>query len=501
MRVLLLDPPHAIFGALRMWMPSPGLMALAAWLEREGIDTEIIDATTLSRPWTDLGARLRSRGYDLVGVTCQAATFHHDAVHAVRLIRLCLPQAVIVGGGGHFSLNAEEVLQQLPELDCLVVGEGELTFTELIRQSGQGRTGFSPRSIPGLAFLNEAGQVELTERRPLIEDLDSLPQPAYHKVDLEDPTYQLHGMGRRAVGISTSRGCGDRCSYCSEAVLWRSKWRGRSGSAVVEEMGELKRRYGKSLFVFNENSFNQSRQRNEAFLESLGRSGLHCDFWFQSRVSDILRDRDLLPEFHRLGLYEVMLGVESITPETLRNYAKNQSFEEIQEAAALLREQGIMVMTNVMFGDWPDTEETLQEVVDFCSRIGDFLVLTLTTPLPGTRYFEQARRKGLIEEKDYSRYDFMHPIMPNASLSRQEILNLHRKYLKKYYTRPSVFWRMLFSRNRFVRMSYRLIMRHAWYEARGKEWVQPNFEPVPDRLTKPVGPAEPERLQRAVPAV
>jgi anaerobic magnesium-protoporphyrin IX monomethyl ester cyclase len=484
--VLLLDPPHAIFGGLRMWMPSPGLMALAASLERHGFSVDIIDATTLAKPWTDLTDRLGPAGYDVVGVTCQAATFHHDAVQAVRLVRLCLPQCVIVGGGGHFSLNATEVLQQVPELDCLVVGEGELTFAEVIQAAAEGRQAFNPEGIPGLAFFNQDGQVEWTAPRPQIEDLDSLPQPAYHKVDLEDPTYQLHGMGRRAVGISTSRGCGDRCSYCSESVLWRSKWRGRSGPAVVEEMQELNRRYGKTLFVFNENSFNQSRQRNESFLQSLGSSGLRSDFWFQSRVSDILRDRDLLPEFRRLGLYEVMLGVESITPETLRNYSKNQTFEEITEAARLLREQGIMVMTNVMFGDWFDTEETLREIVDYCCRIGDFLVLTLTTPLPGTRYYQKALASGLIEEEDYGRFDFMHPIMPNARHTREEILALHRRYLKKYYTRPSVFWRMFFSRNRFVRMSYRLIMRHAWYEARGKVWVQPNFEPVPDRLTRPV---------------
>ena len=385
-RVLLLDPPHRIFGGLRMWTPAPGLMALAAFLEDQGIAVDVLDATTLDRPWTDLKARLKTRPYDIVGVTCSAATFHLDALRAVRFVRKVLPRSVIVGGGGHFSLNAEKILVDTPELDYLVIGEGEETFLELIQWLGQ--DGHS-RSCPvaGLMYRKE-GKIQATPSRPLMEDLDALPFPAYHKVDLNSPTYYLHGMGRRAVGISTSRGCGDHCSYCSEASLWRSRWRGRSGPLVVEEMEKLQRDHGKSLFVFNENSFNQSRERNEAFLESLGRSGLQCNFWFQSRIKDILRDRDLMGEFKRLGCYEVMLGVESILPETLKNYAKSQTSDQAREAAELLRSCGIMVMTNIMFGDIYDREETLKQTYDMVTKIGDFFLLTITTPLPGTRYYQ-----------------------------------------------------------------------------------------------------------------
>ncbi len=479
-KILLLDPPHKIFGALRMWMPSPGLMVLAAYLEAKGLSVEIMDATTFDRPWTDLETRLKQGAYEMVGITCSAATFHNDAVSAVRLVRRSLPRATILAGGGHISLNAEQILTHTPELDYIVMGEGEETFFELIKWLDNHEKG-APCQVPGL-MCRQDDRSHASPPRPLIPDLDTLPIPAYHKVDLNHPTYYLHGMGRRAVGISTSRGCGDSCTYCSEAVLWNSNWRGRSGGRVVEEMQMLNRHYDKSLFVFNENSFNQNRARNESFLEHLGHSGLKCDFWFQSRVRDILRDRDLLDDFKRLGCYEVMLGVESITPETLRNYAKKQTFEEIREAAELLRSRGIMVMTNVMFGDMNDTEQTLKEIYDFAAHIGDFLVLTITTPLPGTRYYDQAIKEGRIQNHDFSHYDFMHPVMPNNAYDRDEILALQKKYLRKYYTRPTIFFNMLFSSNPFKRMAYRLIMRYAWYEARSSEWVQGNYEEVPGEL-------------------
>ena len=176
---------------------------------------------------------------------------------------------------------------------------------------------------------------------------------------------------------------------------------------VVEEMKYLNKHYGKSLFVFNENSFNWSRARVEKFLQELGRSGMKVDFWFQSRVRDIVRDADLMPEFKRLGLYEVMLGVESINPHVLDHYQKRQNREIAQEAIDILRRNGIMVMTNVMFGDWYDSEESLKEIFDFVKRQGDFLVLTITTPLPGTRYYQEMEERGLIQENDYAHYDFM----------------------------------------------------------------------------------------------
>ena len=116
MKILLLDPPHQIFAALRMWMPSPGLMTLGAYLESKGHQVEVVDSTVLAKPWTELEQKLKLGGYDVVGVTCQAATFHNDAVHAVRLVRQTLPNVVIAGGGGHFTLNVETMLDLLPEL-------------------------------------------------------------------------------------------------------------------------------------------------------------------------------------------------------------------------------------------------------------------------------------------------------------------------------------------------------------------------------------------------
>jgi anaerobic magnesium-protoporphyrin IX monomethyl ester cyclase len=471
MKVLLVDPPHHIFPGLRMWTPSSGLLQLAAYLEREGAEVQIIDATTLQNPWKDLSNSVSTSKANVIGITCSATCLSPEAIKTIHLCRQLSPSATIVAGGSHFTLLAEPILQEIKELNYIVLGEGEETFSQLVKNLSQGR---NEKGIKGIAYA-EDGKVVLQERLPPIPNLDSLPFPAYHLIDMGSEAYYWHGMGRRAFGISTSRGCGDRCAYCSETKFWEGVWRGRSGKKVVEEISFLYRKFGKSLFVFNENTFNWNRKRVEEFLEELGKSGLHIDFWFQSRIKDILRDEDLIPEMKRLGLYEVMLGVESIQPDVLTRYEKQQSREMAQRAIDILRRNKIMVMTNIMYGDWNDSEESLEKVFRFVKNQSDFLVLTLTTPLPGTRYFEEAERLGRIRERDFGKYDFMHPIMDTKHLSAKEVHRLQQIYLKKYYTQPRILLGAFFNPNPFKRMAYRLILRYVWEHATRRPWKQPNL--------------------------
>ncbi|MDI7259749.1 MAG: cobalamin-dependent protein [Thermodesulfobacteriota bacterium] len=472
MKILLIDPPHQLFPGLRMWTPSFGLLQLGAYLEKEGVEVQIIDATTLAHPRKDLTSLVLASKADVIGITCSATCLSPEALQTIHLCRRLSPQSIIVAGGSHFSLMAESILQEMKELDYIVLGEGEIAFSKLLKNLSSGGDG---KDIKGIAYVDDR-KVVLNGRQPPISSLDSLPLPAYHLIDMESEAYYWHGMGRRAFGISTSRGCGDRCAYCSETKFWEGVWRGRSGKKVVEEISYLHQQHGKSLFVFNENTFNWSRKRVEEFVDELGRSGLQIHFWFQSRIKDILRDEDLIPEMRRLGLYEVMLGIESIHPDVLDRYEKQQSREMAQKAIDILRKNEIMVMANIMFGDLNDSEETLKEVFQFVKSQSDFLVLTLTTPLPGTRYFEEAERLGRIRERDFGQYDFMHPIMDTKFLSAGKVHDLQRAYLKRYYTQPRILLGGFFNPNPFKRMAYRLILRYVWENATRRPWKQPNLE-------------------------
>ena len=475
MKVFLIDPPHKLFPGLRMWAPSFGLLQLGAYLEREGVEVQIVDATVLPSPWRDLGNILSESKAEVIGITCSATCLSPEAIQTIALTRRLLPKSIIVAGGSHFTLMARTILQELKELDYVLLGEGEIAFSQFLQDLSRGGKG---KGMKGVAYSHD-GKVILNERHPLIPNLDSLPLPAYHLIDMEKEAYYWHGMGRRAFGLSTSRGCGDRCTYCSESRFWEAVWRGRSGKKIVEEISHLNRQYGKTLFIFNENTFNWNRKRVEEFLDELGKSGLRIHFWFQSRTKDIIRDEDLIPEMRRLGLYEVMLGIESIQPDVLSRYEKQQSREMAQKAIDILRKNKIMVMANIMFGDWKDSRESIDEVFRFVKAQSDFLVLTLTTPLPGTKYFEEAERLGRIRERDFGKYDFMHPVVDTQFLPAEEVQRLHQAYLKKYYTQPRILLGGFFNPNPFKRMAYRLILRYVWENATKKPWKQPNLDSPP----------------------
>src|SRR4030042_350636 len=206
MKVLLIDPPHKLFPGRRMWTPSFGLLQLGAYLEREGVEVQIIDATALPKPWKDLSTSVSESKADVIGITCSATCLSPEAIQAIRLCRNFSPHSIIVAGGSHFTLMAETILQELKELDYIVLGEGESAFSQLLQDLSRIEKGKGVKSIA----YREDGKIVINGRQPPVPNLDSLPFPAYHLIDMESEAYYWHGLGRRAFGLSTSLGCGGR---------------------------------------------------------------------------------------------------------------------------------------------------------------------------------------------------------------------------------------------------------------------------------------------------
>ena len=138
MKVLLIDPPHKLFPGLRMWTPAFGVLQLGAYLEREGIEVQIVDATVLPSPWRDLGNIISSSKADVIGITCSATCLSPEAIQAIALSRKRSPNSIIVAGGSHFTLMAETILQELKELDYIILGEGEIAFSQFLQDLSRG---------------------------------------------------------------------------------------------------------------------------------------------------------------------------------------------------------------------------------------------------------------------------------------------------------------------------------------------------------------------------
>ncbi len=484
MRVLLVDPPHEIFKFFRGRMPAPSLTALAAYIEKD-FEVRVIDCTVQERPWAALEEAVREFKPNVAAITAISTSYIYDAMNAAYLIKLVDPSVITVGGGVHMSLMPEETLQKCPSLDYIVMGEGELTLMEFLKAVESGNKDFE--NIRGLAF-RKTGGIHIGERRELIPDLDALPLPAYHHFPMNKYMMPSLGMAtHNSIVLTTARGCEGVCTYCTEAKLWRSTWRPKSAPRVVEEMELLYKNHNKYSFMFGDDSFNWKRERVEDFVRELEKKRRPWHFWFQSRAEHIVRDADLLPRLKKLGLYMISMGVETPSENALKNYHKKQTAETSIQAMKIIKKNGLLLITNIMFGDIDDTEETLQQTIDFAKPYSDHFAICLTTPLPGTEYWKRAKEQGRIKVWDYSKYDMLNPVMDTRTLSVEKIAEIHPKSIQKFYSRFRVFWDAYLSPNPYLRKNNRFFAKIAWETITHTPWVQKNYAPFEKYMEEKTG--------------
>jgi anaerobic magnesium-protoporphyrin IX monomethyl ester cyclase len=182
--------------------------------------------------------------------------------------------------------------------------------------------------------------------------------------------------------------------------------------------------------------------------------------WFtQVRCDDVVKHRDLLPKMRKSGLRWVLLGVESHSPSTLETFNKETSPEQAREAVKLLKKNDIFAQGMFIIGERKDSAESLENLRDFANDLDpDLAIFAILTPFPGTEIFEEAKRNGWIEDRNWANYDMVHAIMPTETLSREEVQEeLYRCY-RSFFGSWSRRLRGLLSRKEIKRRVY-------WYMA------------------------------------
>jgi len=453
MRFLLIDPPHKIWTILRAWVPSPGCLQLLAYLERESLDIDYMDCTLNENPWGDLEEKIRKKKPDVVGISVTCTAFIYDGMNAASLVKVLSPKTIIIMGGEHPSFMAEETLKDCPAIDYICVGEGEVTLTQFLRAIEK-KDDLS--KVLGLAYLDEKGNFIYTGDRPFIEDLDTLPLPAYHLANMEHPYVGLPSEGKRGLVVNFSRGCTFDCSFCSESAFYKRKWRRKSPKLIA---------------------------------------------WLQSRADLVIRDQDLLDGFREAGVYQFMLGLEYHKDDVLRGIRKRHSVDEALKAMKLLKKHQLMVMATLLIGHWEETEEDRDAFLKFFGKYVDHFGLNIITPLPGTPFFNEMKETGRIKDWEYRNYDYLHAVMPTREVDDLEQLNfIYKNLMKRYYWRPRELIK-LFSRNPILRHHHRFYITQVAFNIMTHEifgnplWVQPNYQEYRDYLVER-GEALPPELIR-----
>lgn len=484
MKFLLVDPPHKIWEFLRAWVPSPACLQLAAYVE-EDFETEFLDCTIQESPWQDLEERVRELKPEVVGISTACTYFVPDTINAAMLVKEASPGSTVIVGGAHPSLNPQEMLRSSGAIDFICVGEGEVTLHEFLRAIERKE---DLSKVKGLAYLDKEHGFVYTGERPLIEDLDTLPMPAYHLYNMEHPYVGLPSEGERGFLVNFARGCSFDCSFCSECVFWRRKWRTRSPRKIGEEFELLKEEYNRDIFYVGDNIFNLTREKGEGFIKEMLSRKTGQNFWLQSRSDLVVRDEDLMEGFKEAGVYQFMIGVEHNKQQFLDGVNKRATSEENKKAMQILKKHGLMVMATIMIGQWDETYDDRKNLMRYLRPYVDHLGLNVITPFPGTRFHEEMERLGRIKVKDYSKYDLIQAVMPTREepdLNR--ITDEHISLMRKYYWQPKEVWKAFFSRNKILRHHHKHFLRVGVtafkHEVFGfPMWQQENYQKFEDYI-------------------
>jgi anaerobic magnesium-protoporphyrin IX monomethyl ester cyclase len=384
-----------IFPPIRAWdeprnFPT-GLGIIAAIIRNMGYSVAVIDAKGGKLMTWEVQKRLQELRPRVVGIGGLVTTYRF--VRSItRWIKAWDPCVKIMIGGSVGGSIPELMIERNP-VDAVTVGEADETVKELLPalldSSDLAR-------VKGIAF-NGGGKAILTEPRPLIQNVDAVPFPAWDLFPIE--TYLANpvvGVGRD-MDIITSRGCPHQCTYCYQ--IFGRGFRARSPQNIVAEIGELNGRYGLDFVSFQDDCFVVNKKRVYEFCDLLDKSGLDIKWSCCGRVNIV--DEPLLKRMKASGCVSVSYGIESGSQTILNRYRKGVTVETAKQAVRLTRDVGLRNPTSFMLGSIGETPDTAWETVEFCKEVNIPLqALMFATPYPGTPLYEEVKGMGLIGDEE-----------------------------------------------------------------------------------------------------
>lgn len=454
LKVCLINPP--LFMHLDEVNPPLGLAYIASYAWRSGYDCDIIDANALRKDVDTLIAEVAGK-YDIIGMS--VVTIGVPKVMAVtEKLRAKDPSVKIVLGGIHPTVATDSLLKICPNADVLVIGEGEETFLEILKSYDGDRALFENKgklsTIRGIAFRDVSGATVVNQHRPYIENLDSIPFPAFHKLPMEKYRASVSGYIGIKGGLTgfmvTARGCPYQCTFCASPALW-TKFRYRSARNIKEEIQFLMDTYHIKQIEFFDDTLTAMPSRLEEVCDFIISRNTPIKWHASSRVTDI-RDVNLARKMRQSGCFELKFGIESGDPEVLKATKKKIKVEDVRRAVKICNEVGIKALGYFILGLPGETRETALKTIALANELDlDLAAFFILAPYPGTEIYNNLMKDGSIREEFAAAFAenisvFRYPVLSVASLNIDELFELRSYALMQFY----------FSRKFFVRSLKRI---------------------------------------------
>ena len=447
MKILLINPPlrHLIKATVppfveeeRGTYPPIGLLYIAAYLKEHGpknLELKVIDAILENMNYQKIKDVIRKENPDVVAT--QALTFTLiDSLKIVKIAKQVNPKIVTVIGGRHCDIYPEETIC-FKSLDYIIRGEGEISFTQLIKNLDKEN---ELSRIPGLTFKTKRGIINNAPH--LIENLDALPFPARDLTRYRKYRFLL-AKNSIFTTLITSRGCPYACTFCDEG---RKKFRALSASRIVDEIIECKKKLGIDTFFIFDSTFTINRQRVLDFCDQLIKRKVNIVFDIRSRID--LIDEKMLGKLKEAGCIRIQYGVESGNDKILKNINKLITVEQTKRVINKTKECGFEILCDFMIGLPGEREKEIMDTINLSLNLPiDYAHFTITTPYPNTKLYYDGIKKGLFN--DYWSEFSIHPEINFESrvweenFSKKELTNYLSLAYSKFYKRPHYLWQQI----------------------------------------------------------
>jgi radical SAM superfamily enzyme YgiQ (UPF0313 family) len=366
------------------------------------------------------------------GVTAMTGWGLRQALDLSRFVRERAPDTKVVWGGWHASLTPRQTLAE-PEIDCVVIGQGEHTVVELAAAIEAGEEDLS--GIRGLGWKRN-GETVLNAPRP-VADINAFPPLPYHLLDDEAFRQPSH---ERTAAFYTSVACPHNCGFCADRAVYGGHWQGLTPERALAEIRDLRERYGVTSLRILDSNFFPDWRRGCAILKGIHDLGMRA-LWVNARIPRLLAADDEDLELFRKTVGVFLVGAESGSEAALELISKHQSVESIREVARRYAAHDVAINFSTIIGIPFDDPEMWKEefaatvaLLDELLKASNYLhkaQVHVYTPYPGTPLFDKAVELGfkpperLTDWADVELFTSNLPYLPPGLDEQVEFLTTH----------------------------------------------------------------------------
>ena len=404
MNILLIYPPARITHKADS-IPFGLSYVAASLIKGNNHQVNILDINAHRHDVQEVIQKITSIKFDIIGIGGITTTYSYIK-WLVLLLKERYPSIPIIVGG--YVASVSEFLLKKVGVDIVVTGEGEVTMRKIVDAYEREGDIFS---IDGIAY-KVGNSIIYNKPENLIRPLDSIPIPAYHLLPMDkyllnaedDESYlsdkrvkKFIKQGKKLFGIMTGRGCFAKCTFCYRHI---KGIRQHSVEYVIEHIKYLQEAYNVGLFTFHDDLFTLNRKWLNLFCEKLKEGNIDILFKIGGARVDTI-DKEILKQLKDSGCVSISYGFESGSQKMLDIMNKHTTVEINKRAALMTKEAGLGTIPQIIIGMPGETNETIQETIEFLTECDYYDVSTnFATAFPGTKLYEDAKKKGLVKDEE-----------------------------------------------------------------------------------------------------